>query len=30
MQARDATTVAKERIAAMRGGPGTTRGGGHP
>jgi hypothetical protein len=30
MQARDATTVAKERIAAMRGGPGITRGGGQP
>ena len=30
MQARDATTVAKERIAAMRGGPDTTRGGGQP
>jgi hypothetical protein len=30
MQARDAATVAKERIAAMRGGPSITRRGGQP
>jgi hypothetical protein len=30
MQARDAATVATERIAAMRRGPGITRGGGQP